>query len=1663
MKSWKMFFIVCLVTVFTVFAVHAIRTEGTGVNTPRVQKTVLTQGVNTNFGNVPLYFIPNNGQMDGNALFYARTASYTLWMTESGLIFDSVKAQSAERDVSRLIFMNAGKNPAVVPEDPAAHKVNYLRGSDKSGWHTNIPTSKAVRYKDLYRGIDLKVYGTEKQIEYDWVVKPGAEPKDICFRYEHVKESRIDDDGNLVIQTASGLWTHKKPVAYQRVEGEKVTVAAEFKKQEGGKHTYGFDVGTYDGRYELVIDPIILTFSTYLGGNEEDRFTAVAFDDSENVYAVGHTFSTDFPTLNAYQGMIGGYVFGAADSVVFKFSPDGTGLIYSTYLGGYDDDYALALAVDAGGTAYVAGYTGGSDFPTANAYQGSTGGYYDGFISKLSSDGSTLLYSTYLGGYQYDRIEDIALDAGGAVYVTGKTGGGFPVQNAYQGTYGGGLYDAFVTKLSSDGSSLVFSTFLGGSGEDSATGIAVAGSGEVFAAGSTDSGNFPTVNALQGSLGGGFDGFVTKFSADGSAPVYSTYLGGSAADYINGIGVDGNNKAYVAGETHSSNFPTTTGTFQEAKAGTTYDGFVTGLAADGLSFTYSTYLGATGGDTAVKAIAVGSFGNAYVTGQTDSTNFPIRYPLQDTLAGSGNYPDAFVTIISWVGDSISSSTYFGGAGDDVCIGIAINDYDAVYLTGVTMSGDFPTGNAVQGTYGGGASDGFVTKFTYTAPPPITVVTPNGGETLPIDEYYEITWWGQSILEGVRLEYSIDGGNTWLPIVVTANDESHFWRVPDTPSATCLLKASDAGGTGWDVSDAFFTIGDDASLTVDWPNGGENLEMGYPYQITWTTTGQVDNVYIEFSSDGGGSWEPISGLIPNTGYYDWNAHYVDSDQCLVKVKHEFLPVEDQSDGVFTISPPTITVTEPMGGEQWMMGYNYMIQWTTTGQVENVFLEFSSDGGSSWEPIDGPIPNTGYYDWIAPYVDSDQCLIRVRHETLPVQDQNDTYFTILPPTITVTEPIGGEEWTGGAPYQIQWTSTGQVDNVILSFSGNGGGTWEPIDGPVPNTGYYDWTTPVIASDQCLVKVEHETLSSVFGQSGVFTITASSIPSTERDALIALYNSTNGDNWTVNDNWRLPSDPSQFNVPGTEHTWAGVTCSTDGSHVEKIDLYAYGLNGTIPAQLNDLTQLTSLDLHTNQLSGTIPVLNNLSLLTGLNLSENQLTGTVPDLSGSVNLEQLRLHSNQLDGTLPAWLNTLTGLTILELQYNQFTGTIPSLGNLIALERLNLSSNQLTGSIPADLGNLTSLRLLYLDNNRLTGSIPGQLGNLTGLNILFLHGNNLVGALPSGLSNLTALYNAGLNISWNGLYTSDSFLRDFLNTKHASDWEATQTVAPDGLRVDAQGYYSIRLAWIPIPYQSDSGGYKVYFSTVSGSGFTLAGITADKYAGTFTVTGLSPETAYYFIVRTVTDSHANNQNTVLSGYTPEVSGATSALPVMTVTAPDGGESWEAGTTRTITWSSTGSVDDVALEYSVNGGTSWQSITASTKNTGSYDWVVPAEDSTDCLVRVSDTVTGRSDTSNAVFTIWQQPFLIVTSPNGGESWPELSTQTITWVSAGYTGDVVVRYTVDNGKKWREVATLPAGAGSCQWELPRVNGDKTQSLVRITASDESVEDVSDAYFTVLNL
>jgi len=792
------------------------------------------------FGKIPLYFIQNCGQVEEQALFYAKTSRYTLWVTKEGLVFDSVLSQKEshqkdpeaknvtnslessvhrgqfeskdlrlEREVSRLIFRNANRNLEVIAVDPAEHKVNYFIGNDTARWKKDIPTSLAVLYKGIYPGIDLKLYGRERQIEYDWVVKPGAHVEDIQFEYKDVGKVEIDRAGNLVMETGFGKLVHHKPSSYQRIEEERVEVASKFKKY--GNNIFGFAVNEYKHNYDLVIDPVILVYSTYLGGSSlSDCPNGIAVDSRGAAYVTGYTSSSDFPLKNPYQDVLKG----ESDVFVTKFTPAGNDLAYSTYLGGYyGSNYAYGIAVDSSGAAYVTGYTDSPDFPLKNPYQSVLKAYQDVFVTKFTPSGNDLVYSTFLGGSYSDGGYGIAVDSSGAAYVTGYTSSpDFPLKTPYQDVLKGES-DVFVTKFTPTGDDLVYSTYLGGSRDEEqggyyyeySHGIAVDSSGAAYVTGYTDSSDFPLKNPYQDVLKGRSDVFVTKFTPTGDDLIYSTYLGGFGIEMGSRIAVDSSGAAYVTGWTNSREFPLKN-PYQNIFKGET-DVFVTKFTPTGNDLAYSTYLGGSGDDGAYGGIAVDSSGAAYVAGVTFSKNFPLKNPYQSVLKGD---EDVFVTKFTPAGNALVYSTFLGGSSDDGAYRIAVDSSGAAYVTGDTDSSDFPLKTPYQDVLKHNSRDGFVTKLITGG---LTVTSPNGNETWKVNAYHTIKWKYSGPLGSKVIIELFKGKKLNRTIVQNAaigknGKGSYRWKIPanQTPGGDYKIRVtSKKYTTCTDTSDRYFKI------------------------------------------------------------------------------------------------------------------------------------------------------------------------------------------------------------------------------------------------------------------------------------------------------------------------------------------------------------------------------------------------------------------------------------------------------------------------------------------------------------------------------------------------------------------------------------------------------------------------------------------------------------------------------------------------------------------------------------------------------------------------------------------------------------------------------------------------------------------------------------------
>jgi YVTN family beta-propeller protein len=670
---------------------------------------VATQAlINQNYGKLPLSFEVNQGQTDKQVKFLSRGNGYNLFLTptEAVLALKPGKEQSSDM-VLRMQLKGSNTAPQVIGLDELPGKSNYFIGNDPQKWRTNVSHYAKVRYREVYPGVDLIYYGNQRQLEYDFVVAPGADPKAVMLGFEGTDNIEIDGEDNLALHTAGGQVRLHKPIIYQETNGEKQFIAGNYVFK--GETTVGFEVAAYDGSKPLIIDPV-LSYSTYLGGGNDDQGRYIALDSGGNILMVGITASTNFPTVSPLQASYGG---GGSDALVLKLNPAGSELIYSTYLGGSGSsgDGGFGIAVDSAGNAYVTGNTYSVNFPTtALAFDISYNGGSDAFVTKLNASGNALVYSTYLGSSGHEGGGSIALDSAGNAYVAGSTGSSnFPTTSgAFRTAYAGGTSDAFVAKLNTTGSALVYSTYVGGSGFDAGSfaKIALDSSGNAYITGDTSSSNFPTtIGAFQTSHAGGEqDTFVTKLNPTGSALVYSTYLGGSGDDPGTNIAVDASGQAYVVGYTSSANFPTV-GPFQAAKSGG-FDVYAAKLNSTGSALLYSTYLGGSGDDT-TSGMTLDSNGNSYVTGYTSSANFPTARPIQ---AANGGGLDCYVAKLNSTGSALLYSTYLGGSSTDAGSGIAVDTAGNAFVTGTTSSSNFPTLNPLQAGYGG-SSDAFIAKIT----------------------------------------------------------------------------------------------------------------------------------------------------------------------------------------------------------------------------------------------------------------------------------------------------------------------------------------------------------------------------------------------------------------------------------------------------------------------------------------------------------------------------------------------------------------------------------------------------------------------------------------------------------------------------------------------------------------------------------------------------------------------------------------------------------------------------------------------------------------------------------------------------------------------------------------------------------------------------------------
>lgn len=662
---------------------------------------------------------------------------------------------TAQGSVLRMELTDSRLDVEPIGENALPGNANYFIGNDPAQWHTAIPTYSKVRYSDVYPGVDLVYYGNQQQLEYDFDLAPGADASAIQLRFGGAERLTIDAGGNLAIETASGSIQFRKPDVYQAVDGRKIAVEGAFDLM--ADNSVGFRLGPYDHSKPLTIDPV-LGYSTLLSGTADSGGQAITVDAEGEAIVTGYSLSKGFPTTPGSYEPDNPLLDNQEDNVIYvaKLNATGTALVYSTYLGGKTlwDQYnaSFGIASDAEGNAYIVGFTPAEDFPTTpGAFQRTNRAEKKypvsvGFVAKINASGSKLLYSTLLGGTANNGTEAgintqpgaVAVDKEGDAYVTGRTWAkDFPVTpGAFQPKIEPANVQgaAFVTKFNKDGSALEYSTYLGGNFRDVASGIAVAGDGTAYVVGYTASRDFPvTPDALEKTSRqtGGATGFYSKVNATGTKLVYSTYLGGTRSDWAVGVALDAEGSAYVTGTAGSPNFPTTLGAYRRRQLDVSSDNaFITKFRNKGTVLEYSTLLGGNLSDYPA-GIAIDSAGNAIIAGGTFSDNFPMPpgafQPFNYSWDVSNN-EGSFLAKVNPKGSALVYATFLNGGGDETGYGdgcdcvnsLAIDSSGNVYLTGETVSYDFPvTPGAFQtniprfaGCVPGGclATSAFVTKF-----------------------------------------------------------------------------------------------------------------------------------------------------------------------------------------------------------------------------------------------------------------------------------------------------------------------------------------------------------------------------------------------------------------------------------------------------------------------------------------------------------------------------------------------------------------------------------------------------------------------------------------------------------------------------------------------------------------------------------------------------------------------------------------------------------------------------------------------------------------------------------------------------------------------------------------------------------------------------------------
>jgi hypothetical protein len=978
----------------------------------------------------------------------------------------------------------------------------------------------------------------------------------------------------------------------------------------------------------------------------------------------------------------------------------------------------------------------------------------------------------------------------------------------------------------------------------------------------------------------------------------------------------------------------------------------------------------------------------------------------------------------------------------------------------------------------------------TSVPTLTVTSPNGGENWEANSQQILYWTSTGTVGNVKIEYSTNNGTNWTEITAsTGNDGIHPWTVPDAVSSQCLIRVSETSGSPSDISDSVFSIVPIPTITITSPNGGESWMVGSLHNITWTTTGTVGNVKIEYSVNNGENWSEIIASTENDGSFPWTVPGTVSDLCLIRVSETDGSPSDTSDGVFSILPiRTITVTSPNGGENWDVGSVYDITWTSEGNVENVRIEYSTNGGNNWAIITPSTENDGSYNWNVSATPSDNCLVRISDtdEDGGTSDVSDEVFSIVSTvsgSITLRSPNGGETWVAGLPQEIKWNSTGDINNVTIQYSTDNGTTWKTIAKNDVNNHIYNWVVPDTVSDQCLVRVTSNDSdldpkpSDV--SDAVFSIVLPPEPTVKVTAPNGGEQLVVGSRFTIS--WYAANTREdvqiEYSINGGE-TWTDITGAAENNG--KYDWTVPGTPSDNCLVRISITGGQPSDVSDGVFSIVSPSPSDITV-TSPNGGETWTVGASQEIkwTSTGGIDSVFIDYSKDNGT--------TWKTIVQTTPNSgsFNWTIPDTVSDECLVRVTANDSDLDPK-PSDV------------SDRVFSIVPPASPVIRVIS-------------PNGGEQLVV--GSRFNITWYGTDTREDVKIEY-SINGGDTWpvitEATENdgeydwIIPgtpsgnclvrisetDGQPVDvSDAIFSIvpplsdditvtapnggeswtvgslqEITWtstgdinnVLIEYSTDNGfTWKMIIRTTPNNG---------SFDWTIPVTDTVTVSDECLVRVTANDDDLDPKPSDVSD---EVFSIVSSLPgEFRLASPNGDEEWEVGSTRSITWTSSGDISSVMIEYSPDNGNTWSTIVSSTENSGTYDWLVPGTVSDECLVRVSANDGGGdptpSDVSDALFSIIlpSSPNITVIAPNGGEQLIVNSIFSINWFSTNSREDVKIEYSTNGGDSWTAITDSTENDGEYDWTVP---GEPSEiCLVRISETDGEPVDVSDAVFSIVS-